>query len=961
MGGWDVYCALCGSITRDDYRDGADEGAGNQPREPLEDTSWLGDIRIIGENPECLYPSKIYIGKTTRYDDWGYFDEVEAGGDLHFFNEDPKTLRVYDNEEGNPLAIPLHAACLELLQVILGPDDIDRDILYETLKSLVSDANNKALALVDYGSIAAHQDQYWDPIRAPEAYEARPTSIPRLARYYGALPVLQDVVGDKTADADEQAQAPVPSKDPFGRLPVELLSLVMANLDMSSVINFKCASRAASRVVLGPAFWRARVRDYMPWLYDFPASPLLNSGQDTSTPTTATNINWARVYHDLLRASEPWSPSSGNDKSIRGLVNRRRIWPIAQQIAAPYRARQARKTKSSITDTSLLDTATSTPLWRLVTPEPRDTASGKVALLGEGRGEVRLDVHWNEKGELAGMSVIRDGEGEGKGDNNNVIGQRDSFARTDEVRIRADDWLAGFVVTSEERVDSDAQQKREAQTTSRRVTGLQILFTRHEPAQLGASPPEADMRLIRVSGGKCVVGLLARWSAEEGGGLAKLALLEQPAASISPERTRDLRAPEYNPHCTPYLWRSSLPPPPLHPSEHETGYWSHDLKPDVSPVEHLSFLPPPGAALTSLAADVQLGAFEARFSDGGARRIGPRPAAVKRMRIDGAGGERVVAVVWYVDYLPNALRVRTNWGREMCVGHAWRRGTVHQDNPESLIAGLYAHWGERHTPKTRLEAVGALRIPRAEANPETDILVSPDATASPTTAENDDFPWDPSPPSPSLRASGPVFGQHELVDRWTQRRTPVPGPGSWACWADLRQRAGAVSEVRATLCHGVKDSGALPLSGVGFRFAGGEGGEEEVSIGPSEFASPDGWCWCHLEGGIAEREGGRPHYMHETWRLGDGETLRSLRVWVGELGELVRMQFTASGREGGQGVNESPAWGRCEGVSVGEMLFGEGEERVAGIKFYMGDNKRNVTRGDTIVVAVQGMVAVDGA
>ena len=119
------------------------------------------------------------------------------------------------------------------------------------------------------------------------------------------------------------------SHDPFSKLAPELLLLLIMRLPMDSLNCLRAASPAVSRMQLDNVFWKQRLRQDMPWLYDLP---------EHTTDFPDDEVDWARVYRDLLHKS------IHKDKlQIHGLVNRRRIFDISKQIALPYARKKIRQ------------------------------------------------------------------------------------------------------------------------------------------------------------------------------------------------------------------------------------------------------------------------------------------------------------------------------------------------------------------------------------------------------------------------------------------------------------------------------------------------------------------------------------------------------------------------------------------------------------------------------------------
>ncbi len=168
---------------------------------------------------------------------------------------------------------------------------------------------------IEYGPVGDNQDQFWEPRHGDEAYITLPTTIPSLAEYYEKLPSLSHVVETTKVGLPVRQQ----NSSVLDALSPELIYLIIEYLDMSCVNSLRAASGYVAQLPLNSAFWRKRINRDQPWLYDLPED------QDSNS------VDWAQTYKDLLRRSE-----ESFDGHIRGLVNRRRIWDLCDQISETY-------------------------------------------------------------------------------------------------------------------------------------------------------------------------------------------------------------------------------------------------------------------------------------------------------------------------------------------------------------------------------------------------------------------------------------------------------------------------------------------------------------------------------------------------------------------------------------------------------------------------------------------------
>lgn len=775
-----------------------------------------------------------------------------------------------------------------------------------------------------------------------------PTSIPQLEEYYRVLPTITTVMAE--ADPPRMDWISTIKSDPFSRLAPEILLHIMTYLDITSVMKLRAASRAVTHVVLTNSYWKVRMGRDMPWLYDLPHV-------EEEGGKVALSIDWARVYKELFLASRANSATR-----ILGLVNRRRIWELSAQIREPYQAKKTQqdgKECSSLPQT-LID-AMSTPMPRLTLPEPRVVETASIPLINDYTvlldAEPVISVHWTKTGDLAGISTVSDSRSPNA--KSVLLGLEEHFAMADPVTIPRDDWLTGFILTTQ----------HHASEGKRQIRGLRCLFAKQDPIQLHDA--EGDQRLLRTPRDHFLVGFAGQVSND--GTLAKLALLTQPRikAPYRVNRISDQHRASYNDQGDSYLWRNELPPPGLQITELAHGYWAYDMKIDVSPLESLVFGTNEEeiSDMTAILGDVQFGGFEIQYAHRPPRRIGPVGQAMKSLSIDGRGGERIVHMYWGVNHIPDRVRFVTNRGRQLVLGHANEQRVPAEQlgNGTTTFSGFYGFWSDRHKPQTRLDAVGGFYVNNPFAMPGPPVEEPRDSNG---------FWWEPSPPPPAYLAEhGRVWGQSEYRDRFRNADIRTPGQRSFVCWLDCSR---PLDQVRVTLCHGTANH-HLPLSAITFRYAdrsgSGPSGEEET-IGPKYFSPPTDaeganghpWCFCAWGSKREDEQQARPHYFHETWSPrsggggsdGGGSRLRNVLVWLDEGGRLAGIQMVAVDS------SESPKWGYCVGKHAGMIdLNAVNDDEPAddaragrgavGLKFFINSNGRSVTREDSVVVAIQAL------
>ncbi|KAI0475990.1 hypothetical protein GGR56DRAFT_640575 [Xylariaceae sp. FL0804] len=970
--GNDQYCAICGIMVGEIRFEDEDEGAYDENvRPPVfvgpEDVAWANEIRLMGENPNALSSSNVFIA-SGEYDDFGSYINVDGRGDPNFWSEDdrPGEFAALDWDADHPLLIPFHEACFNLLCKKLGTDKVDRVALYGVMRSRFNPEDNYSLGL-DWGEVGDMQEQYFLLTQESEAYCVLPTTNPHLAEYYIHLPKYETRAATGEA-AEEPTSSLLTRGDMLGALSTELLLLVMRRLSMRDVMMLRAASPAALQTNLPPSFWKSQLLSDMPWLYDFPA---LEAGELAA-------IEWPRVYRDLWIASR-----KTHETAILGLANRRRIWQLTDQLTDPYL--RATKYEQGEDPAPILEGATCTRSRDLVSSGPNLGPTSMLCLVREYEEmldpEIVLSTHWNREGIWCGVST-RNSVHTRTDRTDRLIGSQWFSATEDDVCFPKNDWLIGIVVTT--RVLSGL----------RGVTGLKFVFAKQRPIQI--RDYQGDQRLFQAPNKRVIVGLQGSCSLSDGR-LSKLSLLcqPQPAVPAGVQKITSLAKREYSNKYEQYSWFNGLPPPGLDFGEAQTGYWRSD-KTDVCPMEALVF----GQSfqelsrITAISGDVHFGGFEVHYEDGSTRSIGPRRLAMKTLSIDGRGGEQIACIHVHTNHITECICFVTNRRRQLCIGQPTGNSTRYWPgnlSHHSLPAGIFASWGQRSTPRARLDFIGPLSC--SDLGPADPRAVVGDS-------DSHGYPWEPCAPPEHLSETGAILGQTDPPDGPWNQFGPLEKPGGETVvgWLDCSR---PLAHVRATLCH-MTHREVLPLVALRFRYYHADDGggtpqeeQEEASLGPTLYAAPtdrdgrDGrrhWCWCELggKGKFEDDEKDIPHHRHESWDLSSsssadgqvgGQHLRALRLWINkgeeggvDVGRLAALQLVA---EDGR---ESPVWGcgrpgehtdtlviatAAAAATVAPTAGAEGprspEPAVEALKFYVGTNDRHTTYGDSVVVAVQGL------
>lgn len=724
---------------------------------------------------------------------------------------------------------------------------------------------------------------------------------------------------------------PREAHDDFSRLPAEVLLLIMMELPMVSVNSLRAASASVALVDLGNGFWKQRVHRDMPFLYDMPH----NDGEPASR-----EIDWAQVYEYLLRRSEDTF-----EHKIYGLVNRRRIWRICEHIAQSYILRKAAKDENERrTRSPILEGALSTPMPRLIWPEPANPKSSTALLIEEVSDlqtrQITLSVFWTDNGDLSGIGVSHGSiQPVDASIPNELLGARNYFARRNDIRIQDNDWVVGLTLTTRSQLKSDKPG-----LLSRRITGLEFLFVQSDPVQLGEDI--GDKRLMHVSQDCLLVGFMGQWS--PAGVISKLALLHTPVVGHSQKAKELLRVQKGKLNArsaiTEHLWKGQLPPPVVVMSKCEVGYWSHDFKMDLAPMEALMLGTNEEelSTVTAVSCDIQFGALEVHYKNQPPKLIGSRPLAMKSLRIDGRNGERIIAAYVIVEHITNHLRLVTNRNRQLVIGsfkNSPPNEVMYASEEGYRFSGLYCNWSKR-TPDTRLETIGILSSPNS-------IAMVPQSL--PTGYQDaDGFHWEPEPPPNTWTEVGTLYGRNEVTG-WGGRTVRTPSVAAVASWLDCSR---PLEKIELVFSHASPKSWMSLVSLIMVYSDGTKG-----VVGPDHFdpfSDSEGEngtprCWCSYR---SSQPKAAPHYRHEEWVVG-GQKLNSIRIWVD--GFLAGFQFvTANGAD-------SPRWGSCKGRATDTIYFRHElrslrNQRSMGLKVFLDDNGDPVTYAGTIIVGLQALV-----
>ncbi|VUC33095.1 unnamed protein product [Clonostachys rosea] len=934
MGGWDVYCALCGGPLRNLYWD-ADDSPHTAydpeifPNEADPGLEWLRDLRLIGENPDTASESKVWLSGPASAEEYGSMSFINSAAnpdaamlDLESWDGESGFIRVY-NSDGvdDPFCAPFHTRCKEVLCQYLGVSELNKEVFLESLKSLAEEGDGGRSLDIDYGDIYEHMDQYWWAKQGTEHFVSDPVEVQGLSEFYNQLPT-RDTTGI------ESPLAFTTEGDPFGWLPADVLLVLISHCpSMSDVFSLRTASPAVANVQLGNGFWRKKLKTNMPWLWDFPEP----------TDSQIAHVDWKKVYHKLEWGSRP---ESQKKNKFHGLCNRRRIWETTcPVIAEAYLDFSAKRAEWGNPEAQVLK--------KVLFGYPTHISSGyrivinrETATLLDHYFEISttrpfLLISWSDHPRrFHDISVFRD--------ESKLMARQQMIGSdmSDIVPVPDDDWITGFIFRSNTVTDEHGARKPH-------VLGLEILFAKQEPVKLGASKAD-NHRLFHAQQNHFIVGF--KFYRGEDQSLTQIGLLEQPLTNMEDcSRVIDRWPRDHDTTST--LWAGDLLPRNLCKSRNPMGL-SDSYTGYEYPTEWLmlGMSTEEQADITGISADSQLGGFELHFQNQPTRRMGPAFHAMKRFSIDGKGGERITQIQTRVAQSNQlAMMFVTNRGRCLSLGTSGSGYQplkfVDENDPDAskiALCGIYGLWREYLGAKHLLTGFGAFG---------TSELPPFQGEIKPLMKDDNGNYWEPERPSSQLVETGPIYGSgsYEAAVPWSQQETVTKTLPSKGCVVSALDVDRPIAEVRVTLVHSNPKCPVAPIAAIQFTYLDGD----KMAVGPDIFSNDSICRCCDEKTSLPEETKKVPHYRHEIWRPGD-KKLTKLQIWPSETRGVAAIRLVA---EGGA---DSPLWGywgfetegkECEGLN----FAGEQGSAAVGLKVFFQGLERGNRGDDTVIIAFQGL------
>lgn len=665
------------------------------------------------------------------------------------------------------------------------------------------------------------------------------------------------------------------------------------------------ASRAILEATRSDHFWTRRMRIDAPWYWEAAEDGLLDAH---------------REYNDVMTQALKPVELAKRGQRVDGLANRRRIWQVAQEVVRLYElADDPVATKPSVFE----EDATCRYAVRVARPRSSElkkdtnfffTTAADMTLTK------RIQFHWSGAA-LCGISVA-------VGDTTSICGDCSSPAEArHDLVIAADDWLEKLVFNIST-VDTSVYNS-DVCRRDQFVSGVSCYTLSGKRHEFGDT--QGSKRLFEPPPGKGIVGLRTELA---DGRFTRFAIIEHAAI---PTKSRTL----HDEKRLDFLWKNELPSRSLRFQGLQSGYWSGDGSWDLVPMELLKF----GNTEEELSTLVGFGSspdcrsLEVYREDGSKQRIGGNVEAMKTMRIDGPGGERVGGFKFVIGALCEGIVITTNHGRQAIFGKSNDNArTEHTPDPGFGLAGIYCSFNYNSNLLSSLALVqspdfSAVDIDPASLMDETGLM------------------WELQPPPPSWRSIGPVYGdQHrgavaKTVD-FSRPVTKIEGLLAAPQWLDLIELGGWTihygdgSDLEPTATFGhtswvwpqqpdatVVDLRSMQRHESMAMFAG----HDSDTVTPVAHATTD-------EEALSQAS---------TWDLGaSGEKLVAVTVWSGDY--LNGIQFhSETGRS-------SPRWGKCGNEPAATIRIG-GEESVVGLKVMLGTSRLGYVACCDVPQAVQAM------
>ncbi|KAJ5680961.1 hypothetical protein N7536_012100 [Penicillium majusculum] len=325
MGGWEIYCAICGGTFSSEV-DMDPEGTDKDyyRYEVLRDCNleWLDKVCVLGINDEAHGNDKyVTIAYPQHYKGQVYVSRVDDPNLPWRDDDDDIPMTAYHDfsEIGLPCVFPFHAICYhDILRRCLrqeSPERIKKAVLFDVFENLNGDPYVRLQ--LNYGEPEPLSEQVWHHPQGQESLVVNPVAIPQLE---SELDVITKSLSKKAAPSRHSR-----SEDIFNTLPFELRHEIFKLLPAGSILALKAASLAMHSTALPRDLWKRTLMSEIPWLWEVHDIDAFQSQE--------VEGNTSKLLLDIQKKSQY---TSENDDYIFGLANRRRIWGVCEQIRSRY-------------------------------------------------------------------------------------------------------------------------------------------------------------------------------------------------------------------------------------------------------------------------------------------------------------------------------------------------------------------------------------------------------------------------------------------------------------------------------------------------------------------------------------------------------------------------------------------------------------------------------------------------
>lgn len=542
----------------------------------------------------------------------------------------------------------LHWACKDLDGT--GEYGIWHNFNLEALHSSLSslwrgDAYHK-LSL-DYGAISDRQDQYVEYCKGDEEFVANPMSGAALSQYFSNLPRLSQI-NTHRARLSFGTQEFGPHSDPLSNLPMELLNHILLHLPPKDVQSLRASSRAIHSLTLTNEYWFQRIAVDLPFLFDRPRRNDLEASE---------MIDWCQVHKDLGNLS-----SRESIPHVVGLISRRRIWMVCENIVDVYLDQVRKSQKASMPEMKhFIGDVVSPRVPKVAWPNVPDYTHFRTFLYKDFDstvpGRTVVTAYWNDRCLLSNIRFSTDDK---------VVYLVDPKLLADNLRgdsfdLSDADWIERLELILADIKSSDSSLTRGG------IVGITFHTARSRTYEVGITDVSKSYgvaiqyvpyrRSLKTSDGYLLVGLQG---GHADGTIHRLGILERRLTTISVPTVDTQKGIQQ------YMWLDCAPGDQTMLGKLQYGYCSRDLQLDTTAMEIGLRFGPLSEKVASIAGDFMLGGFELGYVPRGmgpVRIAGPRRQAMKTLTLDEENGERVIHVETSTSWLPQMIRFITNKGQ----------------------------------------------------------------------------------------------------------------------------------------------------------------------------------------------------------------------------------------------------------------------------------------------------------